>query len=159
MFSRVFQICLIMQRDKSVYMDKEVNATVEQLKAAKDDLVKQVPPLVNLGDLYFKKAERSSNGSDFTKANALYNAALVRSRRVHHEINEDKILERIAETYREFLYAFGHVGNVSADEVFHEINYHKEFLVNERSIFKQRIDEIDYFFDRNDKSEEQYKVT
>lgn len=141
-------------------MDKKVDATVEQLKAAKDDLVKQVPALVDLGDWYLKKAKISSNGSDFTKANALYNAALVRSRRVHHEIDEDKILERIAETYREFLYAFGHVGNiVSEDEIFHEIDYHKDFLAKERSIFKQRVDEIDSSFNTNDKSEERYKVT
>ena len=157
-FSQYLYMCLIKQRHERVYMDKNVDSTVEQLKAAKDDLVKQVPALVELGDWYLKKAKTSSNGSDFTKANALYNAALVRSRRVHHEINEDEILGRIAETYREFLYAFGNVGNVSADEVFLEINCHKEFLANRRSIFEQRVDEIDSSFNTNEKSDEHYEV-
>ena len=140
-------------------MDKDVDSAAEQLKAAKDDLLKQVPALVELGDWYLKKAKTSSNGSDFTKADALYNAALVRSRRVHHEIDEDEILGRITETYREFLYTFGNVGNVSADEVFLEVNCHKEFLANRRSIFEQRVDEIDSSFNTNDKSEEHYEVT
>ena len=74
---------------------RDVSLTVEQLKAAGSDVSKQVPPLLELGEWYLKQAKTSLNGSDFTKANALYNAALVRSRSVKHEIGEDQILRRI----------------------------------------------------------------
>ena len=144
---------------RRVHMDEEINVTVEQLRAAGTDLSKQVPPLVKLGEWYLKKAKTTLNGADFTKANALYNAALVRSTSVNHEIDEDQILRRIAETYREFLYAFANNDEeISADEICHEITSHKEFLANERRIFKERVDEIDSHFNTNDKTEDQYQV-
>ena len=143
-------------------MDDEIDlsVTVEQLRAAGTDLSKQVPALLKLGEWYLKKAQRTSNGADFTKANALYNAALVRSRRVNHEIDEDQILRQIVETYREYLYAFvNNTGDeVIVDEIRHEIDSHKEFLANERRIFKERVDEIDSCFNTNDKTEDQYQV-
>ncbi len=89
-------------------MDEEIGIIVEQLKAVGTDASKLVPALVELGEWYLKKAKTTANGADFTKAGALYNAALVRSRLVNHETDEDKILRRIVETYREFLQAFAH---------------------------------------------------
>jgi hypothetical protein len=106
-----------------------------------------------------KKAKTTLNGADFTKANALYNAALVRSRRVHHEIEEDQILRRIVKTYREFLYAFAKDDfGISVDEIQNEIDSRKRFLANERRVFKERVDEIKSCFNTNDKTEDQYKV-
>ncbi len=142
-------------------MDEEIEASVavEQLRAAGTDPSKQVPALVKLGEWYLKKAKTTLNGADFTKANALYNAALVRSRRVHHEIEEDQILRRIFEIYREFLYAFAKDDfRISVDETQNEIDSHKRFLANERRVFKERVDEIESCFNTNDKSEDQYKV-
>ena len=138
----------------------DVLVTVEQLKAAGSDVSKQVPALLELGEWYLKKAKTTLNGADFTKANALYNAALARSRSVNHEMSEDQILRRIVETYREFLYAFAKDDEeVSEDAIQNEINSHKQFLVNERRIFKQRVDEVDSCFYCNGKTEEQYQVT
>ncbi len=142
-------------------MDEEIEASVavEQLRAAGTDPSKQVPALLKLGEWYLKRAKTTLNGADFAKANALYNAALVRSRRVHHEIEEDQILRRIVETYREFLYAFAKDDfGISVDEIQNEIDSHKRFLANERRVFKERVDEIESCFNTNDKTEDQYKV-
>ena len=139
--------------------DIDESVTVEQLRAAGTNLSKQVPALFKLGEWYLRKAKATSNSVDFTKANALYNAALVRSRRVDHEIGEDGILQKIVETYRTFLYAFTDDNeDVSADEIRNEIRHHKDFLANERRMIKERVDEIDSCFDVNDKTDEQYQV-
>ena len=150
--------------------DIDESVTVEQLRAAGNDLSKQVPALFKLGEWYLRKAKATSNSVDFTKANALYNAALVRSRLVNHELGEDEILvnhelgedeilQRVVETYRTFLYALADNNeDVSADEIRHEIRRHKNFLTNERRMIKERVDEIDSRFDATDKSDEQYQV-
>ena len=137
----------------------DVSVAVEQLRAAGTDLSKQVPALLKLGEWYLRKAKRTSNGADFTKANALYNAALVRSRSVNHEIGEDQILRGIFETYREFLYAFAKDNDeISVDEIRNEIDSHKEWIARERRIFKERVDEIDSSSKPDDKTEREYEV-
>lgn len=84
------------------------------------------------------------NPNDFTKADALFNAALIRSGHVRHEINEEQILRKIVETYREFLVAFGKDDDgMSVDEIRNEIDSHKEWVARERSIFNERMNEID----------------
>ena len=141
-------------------MDVEVNVTdTEQLRAAGNDLSKQVPALVELGKWYLKKAKTTSNATDVTKANALYNAALVRSRSTHHEIDKDHIMQQIVETYCEFLYTFTD-GNekLDADKIRNEIDSHKKFLVQERQSFKKRFGEIDSFLSKNDKTEGEHQV-
>ena len=128
---------------EELYLD-DVSPIVESLKEADKDLFKQVPPLVKLGDWYLDKAKTTINANDFTKADALFNAALVRSRHVRHEIGEDQILRKIVETYREFLAAFGKDDDgMSAHEIRNEIDSHKEWVVRERSIFNERMNEID----------------
>ena len=122
----------------------DVSLIVESLKEAGQDLSKQVPPLVNLGEWYLDKAKTTINANDFTKANALFNAALVRSRHVRHEIDEDQILRRIVKTYREFLIACTKDGDrMSVDEIRHEIDSHKEWVACERRLCKERLNEID----------------
>ena len=44
------------------------------------------------------------------------------------------------------------------NEIRHEIHSHKEFLANERRIFKERVDKIDSCFNTKDKTEDEYKV-
>ena len=142
-------------------MDEEINVSVavEQLRAAGTDLSKQVPALFKLGDWHLRKAKTTSNGADFTKANALYNAALVRSRIANHEIGEKQILRRIVETYREFLYVFAKDNDeISVDEIQNEIDSHKEWIARERRIFKDRVDEIDSSCNPDDKTEREYEV-
>ena len=144
-------------------MDKgfDVSMTVEQLKTAGADSSKQVPALVELGDWYLKKVMTSLLGADFTKANALYNAALVRCRNVKHEIGEDYILRGIGEIYREFLKAFAKDGDeIGANEIQNEIHSHKEWIANERRVIQQRLDEIDLRYSRKGLNvfEGQYEV-
>ena len=128
---------------KKLYLD-DVSPIVESLMEADKDPSKQVPPLFKLSDWYLDKAKTTINANDFTKANALFNAALVRSRHVRHEIGEDQILRKIVETYREFLVAFGKGDDgMSVDEIRNEIDSHKEWVVRERSIFNERTNEID----------------
>ena len=116
-------------------------------------------PFLSLENGTRRKAKATLNSVDFTKVNALYNAALVRSRLVNHELGEDEILQRIVETYRTFLYAFtDNNEDVSADEIRNEIRHHKDFLANERRMIKERVDEIDSRFDATGKSDEQYQV-
>ena len=143
-------------------MDEEIDDVsdmAEKLKIAGTDMSKQVPALFKLGEWYLKKAKTTANGADFTKADALYNAALVRSRLVNHEIDEEKILTRIVETYQEFLYAFaGNEFEVSVDEIRNEIDSHKKFLADERRIIKERVKDIDSRFNRKDTTKDHYEV-
>ena len=139
--------------------DIDESVTVKQLRAAGTNLSKQVPALFKLGEWYLRKAKATLNSVDFTKANALYNAALVRSRLVNHELGEDEILQKIVETYRTFLYALADDNeDVSTDEIRNEIECHKDFLANERRVIKERVDEIDSCFDTNDKTDEEYQI-
>jgi hypothetical protein len=136
----------------------DISVTVEELRAAGSDVSKQMQALLNLGNCYLKKAKTTTNGDDFTKADALFNAALVRSKLVNHEISGE-ILRKIVETYREFLLSSPNVAvEICANDIRHEIDSHKEFLANERRIFKERLDEIDSCFNTTDKTEDEYKV-
>ena len=126
---------------ENLFLD-DVSTIVESLKEADKDLSKQVAPLVKLGEWYLDKAKTTTNANDFTKANALFNAALVRSRHVRHEIDEDQIVRRIVRTYSEFLLAFGK-DEMSFDEIRNEIDSHKEWVARQRRIFKERANEID----------------
>jgi hypothetical protein len=137
----------------------DVSVTVEQLRAAGNDASKQLLPLVKLGKYYFKKAKTTANSADFTKADAIFNAALVRSRLVNDEKSENEILQEIVEIYCEFLLSLANDVEVSCvDEIRNEIDSHKEFVANERRFFKERLDEIDSCFNKTDKTEDEYKV-
>ena len=127
---------------ENLFLD-DVSTIVESLKEADKDLSKQVVPLVKLGEWYLDKAKTTINANDFTKADALFNAALVRSRHVRHEIDEDQILRRIVRTYSEFLVAFGKDDGMSFDKIRNEIDSHKEWVARQRRIFKERVNEID----------------
>ena len=130
---------------ENIYLD-DVSTIVETLKKADKDLSKQVPALVKLGEWYLDKAKTTVNANDFTKADALFNAALVRSRHIRHDIDEDQILKRIVETYCEFLATFGKDGDgMSIDEIENEIeneiDSHKKWVARQRESFKKRVDQ------------------
>ena len=144
-------------------MEEEVNGInasvmAEQLREAGTDVSKQVPALFKLGEWYLEKAKTNTNGADFTKADALYNAALVRTRIINHEIDEEQILKRIVETYQQFLYAFANESQISADKICNEIDFHKKFLVNERGKIKECVKNIDVRFNRQDATKDHYEV-
>ena len=135
------------------------SATIEELRAAGNDLSKQLQAFLKLGNWYLKKAKTFASGTDFTKADALFNAALVRSRLVDDEISEE-ILRKIVETYREFLLSLpnAEVSELCADDIRDEIDSHREFLAKERRIFKEHLDEIGLCFDTSDKTEDEFMV-
>ena len=133
----------------------DVSTIVNSLKEAGKDLLKQVPPLVKLGEWYLSKAKTTINANDFTKANALFNVALVRSRCIRHDIDEDQILGRIIETYREFSGEFAKDDDgMSVDEIRNEIRSHKQWVAEKRKTFKERLDNIG----QNRETEDDYKV-
>lgn len=135
----------------------DVAAIVQTIKATGNDPLKQVPPLLKLGEWYLDKAKTTANGADFGKAAALFNAAFVRSRSLNHEIDEDQILGRIVGTHCEFLCAFTKDdGKINKDGIRCEIDSHKHWIARERRIFRERIDEIDR--NHNRKAERDYKV-
>ena len=123
-------------------MDEEIDVSVavRQLKEAGSDPSKQVRPLLKLADWHLTKAKATANGADFTKANALYNAALVRSELLNYEVGEEQVIRGIFETYREFLLTFTNDDDVGVDEICNEIRSHREFLAKERKIFKERLE-------------------
>ena len=129
-------------------MDEEIDVSVavEQLKEAGSDPARQVHPLLTLADWHLRKCKETANGSDFTKASALYNAALVRSKLSDHEVGEDQIIRGIVETYRAFLSTFANDEDVGVDEIHNEIRSHKEFVAKERKIFKERLEHRDKVF-------------
>ena len=143
-------------------MDEKIDASIaaQELKLAGKDVSKQIPALLKLGDWYLNSAKKTALASNFTKANALYCAALVRSKLVNKGSDDDQIIRRIVETYRQFLHAFASGEEISSDEIRNEINSHKEFLDQERRSIKVRIDEIDTSFkNKNDKlTDQQYEV-
>lgn len=100
-------------------------------------MYKQLPPLLKLGKWYLNRAKASSNCGDFTKADALFNAALARSEHGNHNI--DEIRHAIFDTYREFLLSVCNGAEVSLPEIRHEIDSHKQFLYKERRMFKERL--------------------
>ena len=117
---------------------------IKPLKEAGKDVWRQVPALLKLGEWYLDKAKTTIDASDLTKADALFNAALVRSRRVRHEVDEGQILRRIVETYREFLHAFARNDDELSDEqIRKEIGSHKEWVAEQRRIINVRVNEID----------------
>ena len=121
----------------------DVSTIVATLKEAGKDLLKQVPALVKLGEWYLNKAKTTMNANDFTKADVLFNAAIVRSRHVRHEIDEDQILRRMVETYREFLATFtkDDDGGTSLEEIRNEIDSHKKWVARKRESLKKLLDQ------------------
>ena len=132
--------------------EDDVSTIVKALRKAERDGSKQLPGLIKLGEWYLDKGKETTNSADFTKANALFNAALVRS---SDEANEDHIQRRIVETYQEFLAVVAKCNDeVSLDEIRNEIDSHKEWIARERRLFNERVNEMD----QDHKTEQDYEV-
>ncbi len=132
--------------------EDDVSTIVKALRKAGRDGSKQLPGLIKLGEWYLDKGKATTDSADFTKANALFNAALVRS---SDEANEDHIQRRIVETYREFLATVAKCDDeVTLDEIRNEIDSHKGWIARERRLFNERVNEID----QDHKTEQDYEV-
>ena len=123
-------------------MEEEINTSVvvAQLKEAGSDPSRQIRPLLQLADWYLREFKTNAKSADATKANALYNAALVRSNLVNYEVGEEQIIPGIVETYRAFSLTFTNDEDVGKDEICDEICSHKEFIAKERRILKERLE-------------------
>lgn len=133
--------------------EKPVNASLyaEELKMAGNDVAKQVPALLKLGDWYVRTAKTTGHCADFTKANAIFNAALVRERYLCHETNEEEIFAKIVDTYREFLHTATKNNAVNQEEIRDEVHFHKQFLATERQRFRKCVEDICSHFSPSDK--------
>ncbi|XP_078674727.1 uncharacterized protein LOC144912866 [Branchiostoma floridae x Branchiostoma belcheri] len=109
---------------------------------------KETEPLCKLSNVYLKRGEKSKDGGDFTKAAALSNAALVRSK------IEDR--EGIKHTIQEITRSFGkHVLSIEQTVPTDDVVKHKSVLTEYRCYVEQEIKRIEqqidpYSLDDND---------
>eukprot|EP00058_Branchiostoma_floridae_P016794 XP_002602282.1 hypothetical protein BRAFLDRAFT_76969 [Branchiostoma floridae] len=94
---------------------------------------KEAEPLYRLGDVYLKRGIQSKNGGDFTKAAALCNAALVRSKR-------EDIEEAIQDITKSFV---KHVLNTEQTEHINDTEKHKLTLNEDRNYAEREMKRID----------------
>ncbi|XP_078603404.1 uncharacterized protein LOC144877369 [Branchiostoma floridae x Branchiostoma japonicum] len=128
-------------------LDKAEQSFAASLKSVhvKGEYGKEAEPLYKLGDVYLKRGIQSKDGGDFTKAAALCNAALVRSRR-----------EDIEETIQEITQAFvKEVLNVEQNVESEDTEKHKLMLKADRDYVEKEIKRIEqevdpYSLDEND---------
>eukprot|EP00058_Branchiostoma_floridae_P007799 XP_002593287.1 hypothetical protein BRAFLDRAFT_83833 [Branchiostoma floridae] len=96
----------------------------------------EVELLLKLGDVYLKRGMQSKDGDDFTKAAALCNAALVRSKRE----DQDGIKQTIQEISKSFVkYVLGLTQTVNIDDV----NKHKTMLKEDRHQVEKDMEKIE----------------
>ncbi|XP_035681592.1 uncharacterized protein LOC118419336 [Branchiostoma floridae] len=128
-------------------LDKAEQSFAASLKSVhvKGEYGKEAEPLFKLADVYLKRGIQSKDGGDFTKAAALCNAALVRSRR-----------EDIEETIQEITQAFvKEVLNVEQNVNSEDTEKHKLMLKADRDYVEKEIKRIEqevdpYSLDEND---------
>eukprot|EP00058_Branchiostoma_floridae_P025702 XP_002611192.1 hypothetical protein BRAFLDRAFT_88408 [Branchiostoma floridae] len=127
-------------------LDKAENKFADALKAVhvKDsnpnEYSKEAKPLLRLSDVYLEKGRRSKDGSDFTKAAALCNAALVRARPEDREGIKQTIL-RTSKLFLEHVLGIEQATDVGDPEK------HKSTLRESRKHVEEEIKQIDQVVD------------
>ncbi|XP_066287426.1 uncharacterized protein [Branchiostoma lanceolatum] len=124
--------------------EKSFAATLKSVHV-KGQHKKEAEPLYKLGDVYLKRGIQSKDGGDFTKAAALCNAALVRSRR---KDIEDKIQQITQSFVKEVLKIEQKVDIDDTEKHKLLLKADREYVEKEIKIFEQEIDP--YSLDDND---------
>ncbi|XP_078674726.1 uncharacterized protein LOC144912865 [Branchiostoma floridae x Branchiostoma belcheri] len=101
---------------------------------------KETEPLCKLSDVYLKRGEKSKDGGDFTKAAALSNAALVRSK------TQDR--EGIKQTVQKITKSFvKHVLSIEQKVPTDDVEKHKSVLTEYRCYVEKEIKRIEQQID------------
>ncbi|KAI8518279.1 hypothetical protein Bbelb_042960 [Branchiostoma belcheri] len=113
----------------------------------------EIAALKSMGDVYLDRGTVSRNGSDFTKASALYNSALVRCQ---DPDNSQTLLHRIKRTEKVFLEKVGGVKGAVPSTVESDLT-HKSQLQDIRSECDTRLQEIKKLcsYDQGDRESEE----
>eukprot|EP00058_Branchiostoma_floridae_P025695 XP_002611185.1 hypothetical protein BRAFLDRAFT_88416 [Branchiostoma floridae] len=109
---------------------------------------KEAEPLYKLGEVFLKRGVQSKDGGDFTKAAALCNAALVRSRR-------DEIEERIQEITQAFVKEVIKIGQKEDSD---DTEKHKLMLKADRDYVEQELKRIEQEVDPYSLDDEDPKI-
>eukprot|EP00058_Branchiostoma_floridae_P018057 XP_002603546.1 hypothetical protein BRAFLDRAFT_79079 [Branchiostoma floridae] len=97
---------------------------------------KEVGPLLKLSDVYLKRGVLSKDGDDFTKAAALCNAALVRSKTKEQDIIKQTI-QFITQSFVK------HVLGITQTVGIDDVEKHKTMLKDDRHQIAKEIEEIE----------------
>ncbi|XP_035692693.1 uncharacterized protein LOC118427163 [Branchiostoma floridae] len=97
---------------------------------------KEVEPLLKLSDVYLKRGMQSKDGDDFTKAAALCNAALVRSKTE----DQDDIKQTIQSITQSFV---KRVLGITQAVCMDDVDKHKTMLKDDRHDVAKEIEEIE----------------
>ncbi|XP_078614301.1 uncharacterized protein LOC144883582 [Branchiostoma floridae x Branchiostoma japonicum] len=100
------------------------------------ELGKEAEPLLKLSDVYLKRGMQSKDGDDFTKAAALCNAALVRSK-IEDQGDIKQTVLMITQSFVK------HVLGITQTVGINDVDKHKTMLKEDRQQVAKEIDEIE----------------